>query len=313
MSEAMVMDGFGEFEGLLAGLLRERVEVDVPRGLEQRLMARLAQEQQEAAAAIPFAFAQRVKAPRSSWSMSGAVVAHVLVLLLLVALAKERTAPYKRTMETMLSEELMPPPPLLSAPKVAGGGGGQPDHASVSAGHLPKFSTEQLLPPKAPPTIPPKLPVEPTVVVAQDLKMADNKMPDIGSPSSTLHGFSLGNGAGGGIGSGNGNGIGPGSGGNAGDGVVSMGAGVIPPKVLLQVDPEFSDEARKARFSGNVEVELVVDEQGRPTHIRVARGVGLGLDEKAIEAVRQYKFKPAMQNGKPVKVAVYVDVQFNIY
>ena len=143
--------------------------------------------------------------------------------------------------------------------------------------------------------------------------MADNKMPDMGSPTSNLKGFSMGNGSGGGLGSGNGNGIGPGSGGNTGGGVYHVGGGVAAPKLIYQVDPEFSEEARKAKFSGNVEVYLIVDEQGNPTHIRIARGVGMGLDEKAIEAVRQYKFKPATQNGKPVKVDIYVDVNFQIF
>ena len=123
----------------------------------------------------------------------------------------------------------------------------------------------------------------------------------------------MGNGTGGGIGSGNGNGIGPGSGGNAGDGVMEVGGGVSPPKVIYQVDAEFSEEARKAKFSGDVYISVIVDEQGRPTHVHVVRGVGMGLDEKAIEAVRQYKFKPAMLKGKPVKVAVDVNVVFNIY
>jgi len=83
--------------------------------------------------------------------------------------------------------------------------------------------------------------------------------------------------------------------------------------VIFQVDPEFSEEARKAKFSGNVYVSVIVDEQGRPTHVRVARAIGMGLDEKAIEAVKQYKFKPAMLHGKPVKVAVDVDVVFQIF
>jgi protein TonB len=319
MSDVLTMDGFGEFgdfEGMLAGLLRERVEVDAPRGFEQRLLARLAQEEASMVIAVrPFGFAESVKTPRRSWSMGGAVVAHVVVLAVVLALASERTAPYRRVMtpvEMVETVELTPPPRLMPQPKVAGGGGGQPDHAPVTAGHLPKFSTEQLLPPKAPPTVDPKLVVEPTVV-AQDLKMADNKMPDLGSPSSTLKGFSMGNGMGGGIGSGNGNGIGPGSGGNAGDGVMEVGGGVSPPKVIYQVDAEFSEEARKAKFSGDVYVSVIVDEQGRPTHVHVSRGVGMGLDEKAVEAVRQYKFKPAMLKGKPVKVAVDVNVVFNIY
>jgi len=87
----------------------------------------------------------------------------------------------------------------------------------------------------------------------------------------------------------------------------------MAPRLIVQVDPEFSEEARKAKFSGNVEVYLVVDEQGLPTHVRVARGVGMGLDEKAVEAVRQYRFKPAMLHGKPVKVDMYVDVSFQIF
>jgi len=58
---------------------------------------------------------------------------------------------------------------------------------------------------------------------------------------------------------------------------------------------------------------VIVDEQGRPTHVRVVRAIGMGLDEKAIEAVKQYKFKPAMLHGKPVKVAVDVNVRFQIF
>jgi len=312
MSDGLMMDGFGEFEGLLAALLRERVEVDAPKGLEQRLLARLAQE--EAAFELkPFAFAESVKTSRAAGSIWGAVVAHVVVLAAVLALASEKTAPYKRAVTLVESVELTPPPQLVPQPKLAGGGGGQPDRAPVTAGHLPKFSTEQLLPPKAPPTIAPKLAVESTVVVAQDLKMADNKMPDLGSPSSSLKGFSMGNGTGGGIGSGNGKGIGPGSGGNAGDGVMEVGGGVSEPKVIYQVDPEFSEEARRAKFSGDVYVSVIVDELGRPTHVHVVRGIGMGLDEKAVEAVKQYKFQPAMLGGKPVKVAVDVNVIFNIY
>ena len=92
-----------------------------------------------------------------------------------------------------------------------------------------------------------------------------------------------------------------------------IGGSVRPPSVLYSVEPEFSEEARKAKFSGNVQVYLWVDENGLPSHVRVVRGVGMGLDEKAIEAVRQYKFKPAMMNGKPVKVDLYIDVNFQIF
>ena len=85
------------------------------------------------------------------------------------------------------------------------------------------------------------------------------------------------------------------------------------PQVLFQPEPEFSEEARKAKAAGNVLVYLQVDENGRPQHVRVLRGIGMGLDEKAVAAVRQYRFKPAMKNGRPVAVEMNVDVTFQIF
>jgi protein TonB len=168
------------------------------------------------------------------------------------------------------------------------------------------------VPPKAPPTEQPKLAIEPTLVMQKDLKMANSTLPNLGMPNSPNRGVSLGNGSGTGIGSGDGSGLGPGSGGNTGGGVESVGGGVSKPVLLFEPDAEFSEEARKAKFSGNVEVHCVVDETGHTSRINVTRGVGLGLDEKAVEAVRQYRFKPAMKDGKPVKVDVYISVDFQI-
>jgi protein TonB len=91
-----------------------------------------------------------------------------------------------------------------------------------------------------------------------------------------------------------------------------IGGSVRAPVLTFSVEPEFSEEARKAKFSGNVLVYFVVDENGNPTHVRVMRGVGMGLDEKAVEAVRQYKFKPGMKDGKPVKVEMAIEVNFQI-
>jgi len=91
-----------------------------------------------------------------------------------------------------------------------------------------------------------------------------------------------------------------------------VGGNVKPPKLIHSVDPQYSKEARKAKFSGVVEVYLVLDENGNPTHVRVAKSAGMGLDEEAVKAVSQYKFRPAMKDGKPVKVDMYVDVNFQI-
>lgn len=138
-------------------------------------------------------------------------------------------------------------------------------------------------------------------------------MPDIGVANSPNVGISMGNGRGNGVGSGNGDGMGPGSGGNTGGGVKQVGGGVSAPVEIYRVEPEFSEEARKAKISGNVLVNLWVDRTGRVTHVSVLKGLGMGLDEKAIEAVKQFRFKPAMENGKPVTVEMNIDVNFQIF
>lgn len=322
MKDAMDREMDREFEAWMQQMKAER-QAAVPTGLEQRLMARFAQEMEaernKAATAItamrrPFAFAEAVKTPRSAsatWMALGLHAAAILVIAALVAKHVQLAAPVEQTAMTELAAPL--PPPVAPKAVAIGGGGGHPDHAPVTQGHLPKFAAQQIVPPAAPPKIDPKLAVEPTVVVQPNLKMANNSMPDLGVPNSNLKGFSLGNGTGGGIGSGNGAGIGPGSGGNTGGGVFHIGGSVLAPKLVYSIDPEFSEEARKAKFSGNVQVYLWVDEKGNPSHVRVVRGVGMGLDEKAVEAVRQYRFRPATQNGRPVPVDMYIDVSFNIY
>jgi TonB family protein len=92
-----------------------------------------------------------------------------------------------------------------------------------------------------------------------------------------------------------------------------VGGSVHPPAVIRAVDPSYTEAARRAKFSGNVEVYLIVDAHGNPSHVRVTHGVGMGLDQKAIESVQQYKFKPATQNGKPVAVDLYIDVNFRMF
>ncbi|MGD0648087.1 MAG: energy transducer TonB [Acidobacteriaceae bacterium] len=261
----------------------------------------------------PVAVPDRMAIKRSPASTAFAIGAHVLIILLVALFIASQVnviTPAKKDVSAIVAAP--PPPPIAPKLEQIGGGGGQHDLAPVSKGRLPDFAQKQMIPPKAPPTVAPKLEVVPTVVVQKDLNLANNQMPNLGMPNSTLVGHSLGNGTGTGIGSGNGSGIGPGSGGNTGGGPMHIGGGVSKPVVLYQVEPEFSEEARKAKFSGNVEVYLWVDPDGKPSHIRVVRGVGMGLDEKAVEAVRQYRFKPAMKDGKPVQVDLYVDVNFQI-
>ena len=85
------------------------------------------------------------------------------------------------------------------------------------------------------------------------------------------------------------------------------------PRILSDPEPEYSEEARKAKYQGVCVLWLVVGPDGRPRDIKVARSLGLGLDEKAIEAVKNWKFEPAMKDGKPVAVQINVEVNFHLY
>lgn len=96
-------------------------------------------------------------------------------------------------------------------------------------------------------------------------------------------------------------------------GVFHIGQGVSPPRAILAPDPEYSEEARKANLQGTCVLWLVVGSDGRPRDIRVTRTLGLGLDEKAIEAVKQWKFEPAMKDGRPVAVTINVEVTFHTW
>jgi TonB family protein len=104
-----------------------------------------------------------------------------------------------------------------------------------------------------------------------------------------------------------------GEGGGIGGGAYRIGGGVSAPVVLYDPDPEYSEEARKAKYQGTVILWVVVGADGRPQNMRVVRSLGLGLDEKAIEAVKKWKFKPGMKNGQAVPVQVNVEVSFRLY
>lgn len=96
------------------------------------------------------------------------------------------------------------------------------------------------------------------------------------------------------------------------DPISTMGGGarVSPPRVTYSPDPEYSSAALQAHVDGIVALSIVVGTDGKPRDIKVVRSPGYGLDEKAIEAVREWRFQPASKDGKPVAVSIMVQVQF---
>lgn len=205
-----------------------------------------------------------------------------------------------------------------------GGGGGNNSPVEASKGHLPKFEKNPMTPPQIAVVEHPKLAIEPAINVQNDLHLPDNPaLPNIGMKNSanvrlasegTGSGGGMGSGRGGGMGSGRGNGYGPGSGGNTGGSVYRLGGGDTKPVLVYSVDPEFSDEARRNKYQGICLITLIVDAQGNPQSPRVVRPLGMGLDEKALEAVRKYKFKPALKGGHtPVPTQITIEVNFRLY
>jgi protein TonB len=259
----------------------------------------------------PIAVVDRMKVKRDPVSSAISTVIHGLIILLIAFLLAKKIQ-FSAPVKTVAVTDVTIPPMAPVKAKAMGGGGGQRGPTPVTKGTPPKFADTQIVPPKAPPLEPPKIHIQPTIEVQKDVKMATS-IPQIGVANSPLVGMSMGNGSGTGLGSGNGSGLGPGSGGNTGGGPRRIGGGVSAPVLIYSVEPEFSEEARKAKVAGNVLVNLWVDTNGNPSHVHVIRGVGMGLDENAVKAVQQYRFKPAMENGKPVLVELNVEVNFQIF
>jgi periplasmic protein TonB len=199
----------------------------------------------------------------------------------------------------------------------AGGGGGANDHTltPVNKGKLPKFKWTQFTPPQIKIQNPnPKLAAEPSLLGPPDLKVANLNAPTFGDPLANGNSDSLGHGNGTGIGSGSGGGLGPGSGGGTGGGEFRAGVnGVGQPACIYCPNPDYSDEARKAKYQGSVLLDVIVTEDGRVLDPHVLKGPGLGLEEKAIAAVRNWKMRPATgPNGRPVRCRVNIEVVFRL-
>ena len=260
---------------------------------------------------------------RESWMMSFAGQCAVVLLLFTVFSTKAVQQKVKETIHLVAPDIAPYTPQAPPKPQTmqGGGGGGDRSPTPASKGRAPKFSPRQFVPPAAVVNNPnPKLLMDPTLIGPPDLQLPNNNMPVWGDPLAKLgppsngpgSGGGIGSGSGGGIGSGKGGGYGPGEGGGMGGGVYRVGGGVSAPAVLYKVDPEYSEEARKAKYSGTVLLYIEVDQTGHARNLRVVKGIGLGLDEKAIEAVNKWRFKPGMKDGKPVAVAAQIEVNFRL-
>jgi periplasmic protein TonB len=238
----------------------------------------------------------------------GSVIVHVAVVALLLFAGTLK--PVQQAMKEfvpLFAPDLKPLQPKPK-PEQSRGGGGSPQKTAETKGELPKVAPKSFVPPIRPQDDP-KLAVNPTIVAPE---MPNINSPNYGNPLAGIGIPSAGNGIGTGIGSGKGPGVGPGSGGGIGGGVYKIGGGVSAPVPVYRPEPEYSEEARKAKWQGAVLLQLVVDENGVPQDIKVIRSLGLGLDQKAIEAVQKWRFKPGQKDGKAVPVSANIEVNFRL-
>ncbi|ABF42134.1 outer membrane transport energization protein TonB [Candidatus Koribacter versatilis Ellin345] len=273
-----------------------------------------------APAVLPFLFAEHASMRRSPFGASAALHAAAFLLIATSSLWMAQHPVAKKQTTALLTDVgtfTLPPSKTIAG---GGGGGGDRDKFDASRGDAPRFAREQITPPAiVVRNEAPKLAVDPTVVGPPDVKLSNlgvtgdplSKM--LSASNGTGAGGGIGSGYGGGVGSGYGPGVGPGWGGGYGGGVYRVGSGVSAPRAIYAPDPQYSEEARKAKMQGVVVLALVVGADGRTHDVKIARTLGMGLDEKAIEAVKTWKFEPALKDGHPVSVLVSVEVNFHLY
>lgn len=255
------------------------------------------------------------------WTQATSIGLHALVfglVILIPLLHVNRTQAVNKTLDVTPIDLSPYIAKLPAGANKAGGGGGANNHNMTppSKGKLPKFTWTQFAAPQAKiVNTNPKLAMDPSLLGPPDLKVQNPNLINFGDPLAKALSDSLGNGNGTGIGSGSGGGLGPGEGGGTGGGAFRAGVnGVGVPVCIYCPLPQYSDEARKAKYQGTVTLLVTVTVDGRPINLSVVKGPGLGLEEKAMEAVKTWRLKPATgPNGKPVPVIVPIEVSFRLY
>ena len=266
-----------------------------------------------------------------STSLHGVVAALLLIIGSLgLTSADERTDPIDQEAKPVRLVFLAQP-----GPGGGGGGGGmkmrtpppkaqrqgvQKVSSPIPARRIPPPVRPEPPKPEPPPppleakTLPPVM--APVAPVAADPKNQDGALKDVPKDAPPSQGSGTGGGTGTGkgtgIGEGDGSGIGPGEGGGMGGGPYRPGSGVSPPQLLKEVRADYTDEARRANVEGEVVLEIVVRRDGTVGDVKVLQRLGAGLEQRAIQAVRQWRFSPARLKGTPVDVVVEVAVDFRL-
>jgi periplasmic protein TonB len=269
----------------------------------------------------PVPVIDRMAAKTNPWAVGTSTIVNGGILVIVICLGLKAAVDHVQNPITAGHVNLSDWPILAKTPaNASGGSGGSNELVDPIEGRPPKLELNPVAPPQVPIIEDPKLAMDSAIAAPPDMKLPENSdLPNVGVPKSAnvtlasdgmgLHG-GIGTNSGGGDGPGNGPGWGPGS----ERGVYVPGRdGVTQPVPILTPEAEFSDEARRQKYQGVCVIALIVDAHGLPQSIHVVQRLGMGLDEKAMEAIRQYRFKPAMKDGKPVAAVMTVAVDFRLF
>lgn len=233
------------------------------------------------------------------------VLLHALVLALVWLIPQTRFAAPK-TPDAKFATKLVAP--VWTPPRAITGGGGSFDQRPATRGALPQLIRPVFIPPTVQRNETPKLIVDSGL--PNDTAIPRIDLPQIGDPLGAIAAGPPSGGRGGP------SGIGDGTDGRYGHGIGGSGfpriVGATPPQLVHKVEPEYTDEARKARYQGAVLLAVDIDAKGTVVNVRVIRALGLGLDERAMEAVRRWRFKPAVKNGKAIDFPAAIEVSFHL-
>lgn len=315
-----------ELRFLPSDIFRKELKAELLENVGEAESANLSAYRASNAAAVSFAMLPTLSRgslrtlPADPRSLAFSFLSHAAAVVLIASGIWTAHSIGPRT--AFVDHSLTFPLPAGSENTHGGGSGGDRSPIQASRGTPPKFSSEQMAPPAiVVRTDPAKLQVEPTVLGPPQLKLPQsNRVGDLLSNNVTIpsngtgHDGGMGSHAGTGIGDGEkGAGVGVGREAGYGGGPYAPGNGVSAPRAIFDPEPEYSEEARLVKHQGVVVLSVVVDPSGRPRDIRIARSLGMGLDEKAVAAVEKWKFAPGMRDGIPVSVQVNIEVNFRLY
>ncbi len=251
---------------------------------------------------------------QSSVGAGASVAAHLalaVIFLLILRLAPQALpASFVENLPTMV---FLPIP----GPGGGGGGGGDPKPEPPRKAEVVQKKDPISVPVQKPPDPTPEQPKEPPplelVVPFKPMSDAEMTLPGVITPSAPTTG-GAGAGPGTGAGTGQGSGLGPGFGGGFGGGAYRPGSGITLPSVLREVKPAYTADAMRAKVQGSVWLECIVMPDGSVGDVKVTRSLDpiFGLDQEAIKAAKQWRFRPGMRQGEPVPVIITIELTFTL-